>query len=146
MTRSSPLCGVVAIVLCSLVGGCEPESSEPTMQISGTVTYKGKPVPKGTIDFEPDPTKGGTGMAGFATITDGKFDTRLEGGRGIYGGPYVIRVLAFDGKPADEAPYGKELFSSEYIEKRDLPKEDTTLEIAITKVDPPPSASSGYEP
>lgn len=116
-----------------LAVGCESGSETPSYQVSGTVTFNGEPVPKGTIDFEPDGTKGGKGMAGFATITDGKFDTATEGGRGVYGGPYIIRILAFDGKPAEEAPYGTALFSPEHIENKELPKENTTIEIAITK-------------
>jgi hypothetical protein len=113
-----------------LLAGCG--SGEPTYYaVSGTVTFAGKPVPKGTVTFEPDPTKGVKGQQGHADLVDGKFDTRA-GGTGVLGGPYIIRVLGYDGKVAYEAPYGNSLFP-EYTLTKDLPKADSTLDIDVPK-------------
>lgn len=108
--------------------GCG-DGKEKLYDVSGTVTYHDKPVPLGTVFFDPDVTQGASGTQGFATIRDGRFSTALDG-RGVRGGPHVLRVQGFDGKTANEAPYGQPLFA-EYLLKRDLPKEDSTLEIKV---------------
>ena len=112
------------------LAGCAPAG--PTYyQVSGTVTFAGQPVPKGTVSFEPDAAKGVRGQMGYADVVNGKFDTRTAG-KGVLGGPYVIRILGFDGKAAYEAPYGNGLFP-EYTITRDLPKEDSTLTIDVPR-------------
>lgn len=110
--------------------GCG-ESGPEVFPVSGTVSYDGNPIPAGLIYFDPDVTKGGTGQQGFAKIDQGKFDSTVEG-LGIKGGPYVIRILGFDGKPADEAPFGQALFP-EYTESRELPKSKSELAINVPK-------------
>jgi hypothetical protein len=113
----------VALVGCS--------SEEKLYDVSGTVTFDGKPIPKGLIFFDPDATKGETGPQGFANIIDGKFNTTPEG-KGVRGGSYVVRVNGFDGKEAAEAPFGQYLFP-EHEEKRDLPKASSELIIDVKK-------------
>lgn len=112
-----------------LVAGCGGE--EKLYQVSGTVTYDGKPIPKGLIFFDPDSMKGTTGTQGFANILDGKYDT-AEKGKGVRGGTYAIRVNGFDGKEANEAPFGQPLFP-EYTGSKELPKENSTYDLAIPK-------------
>jgi hypothetical protein len=42
-------------LLAGLVCGCGPKEEHPeTVPVQGKVTYKGKPVPKGTVTFQPD--------------------------------------------------------------------------------------------
>ena len=116
----------VAALLC-LVAGC---SSKPELyHVSGTVTHDGQPVPAGEIKFEADVTKGHDGPQGFARIKDGKYDTSQRG-RGVLGGPYVIRIDGFDGKPNGELPFGKPLFNT-YRESRDLPKQVSQQDFAV---------------
>src|SRR5206468_6538175 len=75
----------------AVVAGCAPAG--PTYyHVAGTVSFDGRPVPKGTVSFEPDAAKGVRGQMGYADLVDGKFDTR-GGGKGVLGGPYVIRIL-----------------------------------------------------
>jgi hypothetical protein len=117
-----------------MLGGCGGGNAGPTLyQLSGTVTFAGKPVPAGTILFEPDVAKGNRGPAGFATIRDGKFDTR-EGGKGTVGGPHTARITGMEaplpeGVPVEEARV-KSLFS-EYAAPVDLPKEDATHDFEV---------------
>src|SRR5215207_8838255 len=111
----SVLCFAVAALA---VAGCGGE--EKVYDVTGTVTHDGKPIPKGLIFFDPDVTKKATGPQGFANIQDGKFTT-AEKGKGVRGGPYVVRVSGFDGKEAPEAPFGTFLFP-EHTESRELPK------------------------
>jgi hypothetical protein len=115
---------LLALLVCI---GCMGE--DKLYNVSGTLTPEGKPIPKGLIFFDPDSTKGTTGTQGFANIKDGKFDT-ADQGKGIRGGSYVIRISGFDGKEANEAPFGQALFP-EYQEKRDLPKENSKLDIDV---------------
>ena len=122
----------LAFALVILVG-CGP-SEPPLYDITGNATFAGQPIPKGIIHFDPDPMKGGKGQSGFANILDGKYDTSREG-RGILGGAYVIRINGFDGKPADELPFGQALFP-EYTEPRELPLSDSTQEFTISKKKP----------
>ncbi|HZU35131.1 MAG TPA: hypothetical protein VFA18_04440 [Gemmataceae bacterium] len=119
--------GVVLGLFVFVVAGCQGENK--LYNVSGTVTYEGKPIPKGLIFFDPDSTKGTIGTQGFANITEGKYDT-ADHGKGIRGGSYVLRISGFDGKEANEAPFGQALFP-EYQEKRDLPKENSKLDLQV---------------
>jgi hypothetical protein len=123
LVRFGGVVGLATLVL----AGCQP--GDKLYDVSGTITHNGKSIPKGLIFFDPDSTKGTTGTTGFANIKDGKFDT-ADHGKGIRGGSYVIRVSGFDGKEANEAPFGQSLFP-EYQEKRDLPKENSKLDITV---------------
>jgi hypothetical protein len=127
----SPRGPVVAGLVLGLaaLAGCGGE--EKLYRVSGTVTYDGKPVAKGLIFFDPDGTKGTTGGQGFANILNGKYDTANEG-QGVRGGAYVVRVNGFDGKEANEAPFGQPLFP-EYTGSKELPMEDSTYDVNVPK-------------
>ena len=78
------------LTVCTLGIGC---STADRWELSGKVTYGGKPVAEGHIGFDPiKPGKGG----GFARIVDGKFDTRVEG-RNHPGGPHHVTVVGYKG-------------------------------------------------
>lgn len=113
--------GLAAALLAAV--GCGSE--ERLYDVSGTVTFKGQPVPKGLVFFDPDAAKGTSGGQGFANIKDGKFTTAREG-RGVRGGSYFVRVLGYDGKAANELPFGNPLFD-EHQEQRELPKAPSEL-------------------
>ena len=106
--------------------GCGP-GGEKLYRVSGTVTHNGKPIPKGLIFFDPQ----SDGPQGFANILNGKYDTSQQG-KGIRGGAYDVRVNGFDGKEANEAPFGQALFP-EYRGTKELPKEDSTYDLEIPK-------------
>ncbi|MSR32601.1 MAG: hypothetical protein EXR99_13965 [Gemmataceae bacterium] len=87
--------------------GC---SNEPRLvEVEGTVTFKGKAVPKGVVFFDPDVVKQHDGPQGYAYILEGKFTTK-GAGRGVRPGPHLARVQGMDGKPAEEFPLGRPLF------------------------------------
>jgi hypothetical protein len=124
--RMLPPIRLVLAASCALVLGCG--SAGPDMfHVSGTVTFDGKPIPAGRIDFVPDLAKKNDGPQGFAVISDGKFDTRKDG-QGHAGGPMVVRIEGFDGKADqskadDKKPkgVGNPLFNAFEL-TRDLPK------------------------
>lgn len=117
---------LAAALLC--LAGC---SSDTLHDVTGTVTYDGKPLPAGVVWFDPDAKHPGNPPQGFAYVKDGKFNS-AEQGRGIKPGSYLIRVEGFDGKPGNELPMGKPLFTN-FEEKRDLPKGPVTLELTVPK-------------
>lgn len=122
-TSSAPLLFILGL---AALPGCG-DQQEKLYEVSGVVTYDGKPIPKGLIFF--DPQEGGP--QGFANILDGKYDTAQQG-QGIRGGAYAIRVNGFDGKEANEAPFGQALFP-EYTGAKELPQEDSTYNLDIPK-------------
>jgi hypothetical protein len=111
------LCGLVAWA------GCSPQ--EKLYRVSGVVTYQGKPIAKGLIFFDPQ----ADGPQGFANIVNGKYDT-AEQGKGVRGGAYAVRVNGFDGKEANEAPFGQALFP-EYTGSTELPQADSTFDLEV---------------
>jgi hypothetical protein len=127
MMRASPLGSAVAVFLLGLAAGAGCTKEEKVYQVSGTITYEGKPVTKGLIFFDP---KAG-GPQGLANIVEGKYDTAQQG-RGVRGGSYDVRVNGFDGKEANEAPFGRALFP-EYTGTADLPEENSTYNLDVPK-------------
>ncbi len=119
--------GPCLLLLC--LTGCN--SGEKLYDVSGTVTFDGKPVPAGNVFFDPDPTRGGTGTQGIAEIVNGKYTTAVNG-RGVRGGAYNVRILGYDGRRGNEAPFGQPLFD-EYQEKKDLPAANTEVNFDVPK-------------
>lgn len=120
--------GVLALVALGSCG-CGDRDGTTRYNVSGTVTYDGKPVPVGTIVFMPDGSKNNQGPPGFAKIKDSKFDTAYDG-KGHIGGPHVVRISGFDGRRAEELPEGIRLFP-DYTSPVDLPKEGTTHDFDV---------------
>jgi hypothetical protein len=122
--RFAWLLWVVGLVI---FAACSQE--EKLYRVSGSVTFNGKPIPKGLIFFDPQ----AEGPQGFANIEDGKYDTSLPGkGRGVRGGAYNIRVSGFTGIEKNEAPFGDALFP-EYSDTKDLPKADSMFDLDVPK-------------
>ena len=89
--------------------GCSGE--KPTTQLTGTVTFKGKPVPAGYINFMPDSSKKVYGEIRMVRIKDGNFATQEGNANGVFPGESIISISGFDGKPLDYYPDGKQIFN-----------------------------------
>jgi hypothetical protein len=113
---------LAAILLASATLGCG-NRGPARFDVSGKVTFHGKPVPIGRIVFLPDKEKGNAGPTGYANIQDGAYDTRNHG-KGTCGGPQTAVISGYDGKsvPGIEVNAGKPLFT-EYRVNVDLPRE-----------------------
>jgi hypothetical protein len=85
-TTAAAVTVCVAALVLSAVAGCGP-AGPARHPVEGAVTYAGKPLPRGTIRFDPDGTKGNTGPVGMAEIVDGRYATKADGGRGPLQGP-----------------------------------------------------------
>lgn len=99
--------------------GC---GSKKPHQVSGKVVFKGEPLPAGVIWFDPDPKN--DAPQGYAIIKNGEYSTAKDGGRGINGGAYIVRIEGFDGQPGNELPLGKPLFK-DFQQPIELPKADS---------------------
>lgn len=111
------------------------DSGPPRFDISGTVTYNGQPVPVGSIQFLPDASKGNSGPAGYATITDGKFNTS-SGGKGVASeGTYQVTITGFSQvqqtTPDPDAEVPDYSLFPEYRATVDLSKSSSTQDFVV---------------
>ena len=103
-------------------------------EVSGTVTFDGKPLPKGFITFLPDTSKGNKGPGGGAPIVDGQY--RTPAGKGVAGGPYIVKIVGYSGIAT--TAFGEELVDGPHLfapfqTAVDLPKEDTNKDFTVPK-------------
>ena len=124
--------GTMLVIAMPLLAGCGG-SGPRAVNVSGTVTFNGQPVPQGKIYFDPDTAAGNDGVQGFARIQEGAYDTR-DTGKGIGGGAYRVRII---GATAGENGPAKPLFG-EYTVAVDFPQETTTHDFEV-----PASAAVG---
>ena len=103
--------------------GCNRNTGPARYDLTGTITYAGKPVPAGYILFAPDISKGNDGPGADAEIKDGVYRTRLKDG--TVGGPHIATISGFDGVSSHMGqsgnPMGLPLFANVQISV-DLPK------------------------
>lgn len=90
------LCAASVLTILAFSIGCDaaPENP-PTYPVTGTVTYRGKPVPQATVVLM-SLTSGGRGASG-TTDESGKFELMtFEPGDGALPGEYKVRVSAYE--------------------------------------------------
>ena len=100
-------------------GGCGASSGQmsPLIAVKGKVTYRGQPVSKGTVRFEPD----GYGRPATGRLqTDGSFvlGTNKEGD-GVIAGAHRVSISGFD----------KPLASNRALKKYGLKNSGLTAEV-----------------
>lgn len=128
-------CLILMGLLLSFEGsGCGKGASDGPQryQISGHVNFDGKPLPFGTITFEPDASKGNQGPQGFANIRDGIFDTSGEDGKGGTSGEMIISIIGTTHETVTEGSPGRFLFQEYRIEKT-FPKDSYTFDVDIPR-------------
>jgi hypothetical protein len=75
----------------------------PVAGVSGVVTIDGKPLPRGTIQFVPDDSKGTRGATAVGTIdAQGRYRLKTAGVDGAIVGFHKVGVYALAEAPADE--------------------------------------------
>lgn len=131
MPRIHWMCPLLALVFFCGMEGCNGSRDELKLfQVSGTVTFNGQPVPYGSVNFVPDTAAGNSGPQGSASIRDGKFDTRIDDGRGTVGGAMIAIVSGRSNNTSDETQDQGVLFQ-DYELKVDLPKSNIKLDIEV---------------
>lgn len=91
-------CRLIAMVAGIVLVGCgeaQPERSN----LRGKVTFEGKPVVYGVMNFGPDTQKGNRGVFGTAEIHDGLYETSPD--YGPTPGPMIVSIQVYGGKPPD---------------------------------------------
>lgn len=97
----------VLLLLLGLVG-C---NSKPKLtEISGTVTFKGQPIPAGDVSFTPDVSVVG-GQLQMYMVKDGKYDSTQTPEMGLLPGKYKVRINGYDGKQIPNYFSGKQIFN-----------------------------------
>lgn len=87
------------------LGGCSDGSSPPaTTPVSGTVSYKGQPLGKGTVTFQPADKGEGVQRPALGEIgADGRYQlSTFTQGDGALPGNYHVLVTSFVSDPTAE--------------------------------------------
>lgn len=83
-----------------LLVGC---GGDKTSHVAGKVTFNGQPVPAGKVYILPDASQGNSGASGYADIKDGKFDTKIAGGKPSAPGAVIFAVEGINPVPPPNA-------------------------------------------
>jgi len=75
--------------------GCSPNNPLDRQAVSGTITFAGEPLAKGSISFEPIEAQG---VTSGATVINGRYD--IPAHQGLPQGTYLVRINA---SKSDEA-------------------------------------------
>lgn len=118
---------MLALFAVVLLAGCS-DSGPVTYRVSGAVTYNGQPVPAGEVVFQPDASLGNKGAGSVVLIKNGRYET--DPGKGVVGGPYIVRIAGFDGVPVGDSSVGTGLFPP-YQTNVEFPKEPTTKDFDV---------------
>ena len=112
------------------IGGCDRSKPPTVYDVSGRVTFAGNPIPTGRVVFEPDTSRGGTGMTSIADIINGHYVTRP--GRGFGGGPCRVTIYGSDGTlPAENPDDHDDALFSPWQTAIDLPRESCQRDFAV---------------
>lgn len=123
--RGSIRIGVVVVLF---VVGCGTEDTS-RHNLSGTVTYRGAPVPAGTIIFEPDSSKGNHGPQGYSSIVDGHYQTD-KFGKGAMTGPIKVQIAGFPAPKVEGEMVNDPLFPA-YKTSIEITPDTTTFDFEV---------------
>lgn len=100
---------LTVLLLLLVLVGCE---SKPKLaEVSGTVTFKGQPIPAGDVSFTPEVSVAG-GQLQMYMVKDGKYDSTETPGMGLLPGKYKVRINGYDGKQIPNFYSGKQIFNA----------------------------------
>lgn len=118
---------VLAMVSLSIVSGCSGPSGPTTYRVSGEVTFQGKPVPAGTIVFEPLDPAAVQGLTSI-DIASGKYDSGDKAGAAA--GKCRVTITGADRVAANEDEKVTVLFPP-YVTEVDLPAAVSTQNFEV---------------
>jgi hypothetical protein len=107
--KSYVVAGLLLCFVSVFVTGCE--SKPPMAQVSGTVTFKGKPIPAGNVMFTPDVNLPG-GQIRMFNVKDGAYDSTKDPSPGLLPGTYEVTIQGYDGKQIPNFFQGKQIFNA----------------------------------
>lgn len=119
---NSVVCIIVLFAFFLLLSGCGGVSDAPeTATVKGTVTFDGKPLPEGSIVFDPADGNGGSSAGG---IKDGKFEFQSQFG------PKRVLISA-SRETGKKGEYGESI-SESYIPKKYNNKSELKADVTKT--------------
>lgn len=143
MLRTYRLPAVLALGLaCLLTFGCT--EGMKTAPVKGKLTYKGKPVPNGTITFIPE----GNGPSATGEIqSDGSYElTTYKSGDGAVLGKHTVMIVAVqdqgDRLPEDRSPLPPPIVPAKYLSNQtsgltaQVKDEENTIDFHLTDESP----------
>jgi len=108
--RAVAVAAILAVVTLSMAGCAKGANRPKTHKVSGTVTFKGAPLPKATVSFQP--TKPGAQAAVGITDEAGAYTlTTFSAGDGAVEGPYQVAIV----KMAEGAAAGGAGMGDDYV-------------------------------
>lgn len=120
---------LLILVIPALLFGCGDRGPKRVV-VSGTATYKGKPIPEGMIRFVPM-NASETSVSG-ASIVDGKY--KVDGRGGIPVGTHKIEIEAHHPQQSRRAEGGARSRASSFAGNQYIPEKynvRTQLQIAV---------------
>ena len=123
----------VAVVLLSFLclSACDKKEG---INVSGTVTFEGTPVPAGILVFVPNRRQGNEGINAMADIEEGQIKLKE---RLVAPGPCRVQISAYDGVPLQVGEHterlGTMLVPIQMVEV-ELPENNAELNISMKKV------------
>src|SRR5688572_18410502 len=98
MPRSQSAWSAVAALVIAAFLGCG--RSDGRQLVSGTVTFQGKPLDQGTIDFY---AAGKSTVEAGALITEGKYEIPAD--KGLLPGKYLVKIQSTEAFPITPEEY-----------------------------------------
>jgi len=128
-SRLAALIAPFTLCLSLLATGCSKHTADG-VEVWGSVTWGGKPVPSGIVTFTADTSKGNSGHQGWAIIKDGRFDTRWDKGRFAPKGACVVTIN--DKQPSTDPahPKGTDLILK-YDQSVEIPAESAEMNLEV---------------
>ena|SRR5262249_31418822 len=117
---------LLLLIATALVAGCSSGSNRPpTYPVSGTVTWKGKPVEAARVIFVPQ-----SAVEAAAGITDAEGKYRLTtfvAGDGAQAGEYRVKVTQYDTQKFTKEDQQKHVMTMEEEQKMVFPPNDLPI-------------------
>ena len=111
----------------ALLAGCSRGPSLERFPVAGTVTHDGRPVPRGSVWFEPTASVGRIAATGFAVIENGIYGTPPDTSPGK--GLYRVRIIGHDGTPPTDKDLTEMMPGQKFLGQPVFPEFTTTLEL-----------------
>ena len=111
----------------AMLAGCSRGPSLERFPVAGTVTHDGRPVPRGSVWFEPTVSVGTIAAAGFALIENGSYRTPPDTSPAK--GLHKVRIIGRDGTAPTEKDRGEMMPGQKFLGQPVFPEYSTTMEL-----------------
>jgi len=108
--------GTAVAVMAIIVSGCGHKPELPPLEeVTGTVTLDGTPLPRGTVQFVPDPAGGDSLPSGVGQIDgEGHYSILTAGVEGAVVGRHLVGVVAQEEVDLNQTSWAPSLIPERY--------------------------------